>query len=69
MANEQIKEKAQQSIEESLAGGQSVTQGDMQVSRVSVRDAFEISNSSEDIAARKAGRRPLFRSFNLSGIS
>lgn len=69
MAEEDIKQKADQSIQDSLESGASVSQGDMSVSRVSIKDALEIKNQAEDLAARKAGRRPLFRSFNLSGVS
>lgn len=68
MTTEAIRQKAEQSVEQSLESGQSVTQGDMQVSRVSVKDAFNISLHAESVKAAKDGRRPLFRSFDLSQV-
>ena len=67
--SENIKTKAEASIESILDGGQSITQGDMQVSRASLRDAHAIVKEEEDRLARTSGRRPLFRGINISGIN
>ena len=67
--SENIKTKAEASIESILEGGQSITQGDMQVSRASLRDAHAIVKDEEDRLARTSGRRPLFRGINISGIN
>ena len=68
MSEESIKDQAEDSIGETLSSGQSVSQGDMSVNRAPLRDALNILREEENRAARKKGRRPLFRGINLGGI-
>ena len=67
MADE-IKDLAQASVEATLSGGQSVSQGDMSVSQANLRDAHEILKEEENKEASRNGRRPLFRNVNMSGV-
>ena len=68
MPDETIKEKAEASVEAVLDEGQSVTQGDMSVSRANLRDAHAILTMEDDRTARRTGRRPLFRNIDISGV-
>ena len=68
MSEESIKDQAEDSIGETLSSGQSVSQGDMSVNRAPLRDALNILREEENRAARKKGRRPLFRGINMGGI-
>lgn len=53
-------------VEDILANGQSSTIGDISVSKTAVSAAYDILKQERDESARKDGRRPLFRGFNLS---
>jgi hypothetical protein len=64
-----IEQSASEGIADILAFGQSVSQSDMQVSRASLRDSYSILTHEANRQARRAGRRPLFRSLNISGVS
>jgi len=63
-----IKDIAQGSVEDTLANGQSVSVENMSKSNASLREAHAIMVHEDDRAARKTGRRPLFRGINLSGV-
>jgi hypothetical protein len=65
---EDIRTKAAQSVEATLEGGQSVSQGDMQVSKASLKDAHAIMVHEDVRTAGRTGRRPLFRGINMSGV-
>lgn len=69
MSDTTLKTKAQTAIERTLDGGQSITQGDMQVSQASLASAHAVLVHEEQRLAKKSGRRPLFRGINLSGMS
>lgn len=69
MTETAIETKAKSAIESVLDGGQSITQGDLQVSRASIAATHAILVHEEQRAAAKSGRRPLFRGFNISGIN
>ena len=64
-----IETAAAAAVESVLTGGQSVTQGDMSVSKASLRDAHAVLMHEEQRQSRKTGRRPLFRGMNLGGIA
>ncbi len=68
MTEKDIRTKAQESVEATLEGGQSVSQGDMSVSKASLKSAHDIMVEEDDRAARRSGRRPLFRGINISGV-
>ena len=68
MADETIKEIAEQSVKDTLEAGQSIQQGDMNTSRASLKDAHAVAIDEEGRSARKTGRRPLFRNLNISGM-
>jgi hypothetical protein len=68
MATETTSDKAEASVNAVLDGGQSVTQGDMSVSKAALRDAHAILKDEQDRTAQRSGRRPLFRGINLSGV-
>lgn len=68
MSDKSIQDHAEDSIGETLSSGQSVSQGDMSVNRAPLRDALNILREEENRAARKKGRRPLFRGINMGGI-
>lgn len=63
-----IRDKANTAIESTLDSGQSIAQGDMQVSKANLRDAYQVLKDQEDRNAQKAGRRPLFRNINMNGM-
>lgn len=65
---ETIKDAAKESVDKTLESGQTVTQGDMSVTRANLATAHKILKDEDDRKARRSGRRPLFRSFNLSGV-
>lgn len=67
MADE-IKNKAEENIEAVLDGGQSITQGDMQVSKGSLKDSYMILRDEEARSAQRGGRRPLLRNINLGNM-
>ena len=63
-----IQEQAQESVESTLASGQSVSVDGMSVSKASLKDAHSIMVHEDDRQARRSGRRPLFRGLNISGV-
>lgn len=68
MADETIAEIAQASVEKTLTSGQSFTVDGMSKSRAALRDAHFVLTEEEKRTATRAGRRPLFRGLNLSGV-
>lgn len=64
-----IRTKAAESIESTLEGGESVSQGEMSVRKASIRDAHAVMVYEEERSSRRSGRRPLFRGINLSGVN
>lgn len=66
MSEDTVRDKAKASVEAVLEGGQSVQQGDLQVSKASLAAAHDIQVQEESREAQRSGRRPLFRNFNLS---
>jgi hypothetical protein len=69
MPESDLETKAKDAIESILEGGQSVTQGDLQVSKASLAATHAILVHEEQRQASKSGRRPLFRGINISGIN
>jgi len=69
MADETISDKAKTAVEKTLDSGQSFTLGDMSVSQPAVAASHDVYKDELDRAARKSGRRPLFRGINLSGVA
>jgi hypothetical protein len=63
-----IRTKAKESIESTLEGGQSISQGDMSVSKASLRDAHAVLVEEDTRRAARSGRRPMFRGINMSGV-
>ena len=51
-----------------LANGQSQTIGEISITKAQASAAYDILQKEREDSARKAGRRPLFRGFNLSTI-
>jgi hypothetical protein len=68
MTDESVRDAAEVAVEKILEQGQSISQGDMQVSRASLRDAHAIMRDEDDRTAQKSGRRPLFRNLNISTV-
>lgn len=68
MPDQTTAEKAKASLDASLDQGASISEGNLSVSRVNARDAYEIAKASKDEAAQKKGRRPLFRGINMGGM-
>lgn len=52
-------------VSDSLANGQAETIGDISKSKTPATAAYDILQKEREDAARKAGRRPLFRGINL----
>jgi hypothetical protein len=52
-----------------LTGGQEKSIGDVSIRRVDAMDAYEIMERERSHAARRSGKRPLFRGVNLGGLS
>lgn len=69
MSDSTICTAAKASVAATLAQGQSSTIGDMSITNANLRDAQSIIAEEENKTARKSGRRPLFRSLDLSGVS
>lgn len=63
-----IKDLAEASVQATLEGGQSISQGDMSVSQARLRDAHEILKEEENKEAVRNGRRPLFRNVDMSRV-
>jgi hypothetical protein len=68
MPDDTTADKAQASLDAALSQGVSISEGNLSVTRASVRDALAVLDREEDKTATRAGRRPLFRGFNLSGM-
>jgi hypothetical protein len=69
MSDQTIREAADSAASDILENGQYVMQGDMQVTRASLRDVHGVLTHEDNRAARKAGRRPLMRAVNLSAVN
>ncbi len=68
MSEKSLQELAEESVESTLSAGQSISQGDMSVSKANLAQAHEIMTQEEDRAARKSGRRPFLRNIDISRV-
>jgi hypothetical protein len=68
MAEETIAEIAAEAVEATLGEGQSVAMDGMSKTRANLRDAYEVMTAEASRTAARTGRRPLFRSINLSVV-
>jgi hypothetical protein len=59
---------ANAAVSDALTNGQSESMADMSKTRISAREALEVSQKRQEDVSRKAGRRPLFRGFNLGNM-
>lgn len=69
MSDSTICTAAKTSVAATLAQGQSSSIGEVSLTNANLADAQAIIESEENRTARKSGRRPLFRSLNLSEVS
>lgn len=61
---------ADSALTDALANGQAANIGDgLNIQKVPARDAYDILRQEQERRARSAGRRPLFRGINMSGMS
>jgi len=63
-----IQDKAESAVNKVLDVGQTMSDGTMSASLANLRDAHAVLTDEQNRAARKRGRRPLFRGINLSGV-
>jgi hypothetical protein len=68
MSESTICTAAKASVAATLSQGQSSTIADVSVSNANLADAQAIIAEEENRTARKSGRRPLFRSINISEV-
>jgi hypothetical protein len=60
---------AEAALAAALIGGQEKSIGDVLIRRVDAMDAYEIMERERSHAARRSGKRPLFRGVNLGNLS
>ncbi len=57
-----------EAITKILTTGQSVQIGDMQYSQANLNALRQLRQHIIEVASRDGGKRPIFRSFNISGM-
>ena len=66
--SETTQEKAASAVDSALSEGQSSSIGDISNAKTPASSAYSILQAERDRAAQIAGRRPLFRGFNLGNM-
>ena len=68
MGEKTVQQQAADAIKDVLDSGESVTAGAISVRKASLKDAYAVMTAEDNRLARRAGRRPLFRAVDMSGV-